>query len=246
MKTYQNVRKEWRTLDAKEKAIYIRKFFEANSDETLSKADRKAYLDAKGAPTRPGTAFGVFMQEKLSDYKHLNAQERMKKMADLWAKLDGVVKERYVREANVEMELYVQKWKKFVKSLTKEEQKWIEQPKQGSSKRKKDSDDTDTEKNGTQVKKRKNSNAVPEPQKPPEDVVMFYASKKFDGDRKAAKKKWKTLKDSKKEKYQRQLEELQTTYFEDLKTYLKSLSSEEVKEYKKRMKKDVKEEVESD
>lgn len=246
------MRKEWSTLDINEKAIYIRKFFEGTTEESLSKADRKAFLEARGAPARPGTAFGAFMSEHLPDFKHLSAQERMKSIADLWSKLSPLTKERYVREANVEMELYQQKWKKFVKSLSKEELKWIEPPKPGSSKRKKDAEGNDTadkqDNHGTEkVKKLKTEpNLIPEPQKPPENVVAYYAEKKYDGDRKEAKKKWKTLKDSKKAKYERQLEEIQNTYFEELKTYLKSLSTEEVKEYKKRTKKVVKEEVESD
>lgn len=232
----------------KEKSIYIRKFFEETNEEFLSKSDRKSYLEAKGAPTRPGTAFGVFMQERLRDFKHLQAQDRMKKIADLWSKLDKPVKERYAHEANVEMELYQQKWKKFTKSLTKEELKWIDVPKSGANKRKKDAEETDTPDkpdNGVAQKKQK-ANAVPEPEKPPEDVVTYLALKKYDGDRKEAKKKWKSLKESKQAKYQRQLDDLQTTYFEELKTYLKSLSTEEVKEYKKRMKKDVKSEIDSD
>ncbi|XP_063707849.1 nucleolar transcription factor 1-A-like [Culicoides brevitarsis] len=252
LQTYGSVRKEWMALDAKTRAIYLRKFFAENETETLTKAERKAFLEAKGAPTRPGTAFGVFLQDNIQKYKHLESKERIKKIADLWAKLDKSVKERYTNDANVELELYNQKWKKFVKGLTKEELKWIETPKSGSKRKKESpSEDTDTghetddKKSANKKQKTKTSTALPEPQKPPENVIEYFAMKKCDGDKKEAKKKWKTLKESKKEKYEKQLENLQSEYFNDLKAYLKSLSTEEVKEYKKRMK-SVKEDEKSD
>lgn len=177
----------------------------------------------------------------------------MKKIAELWARIDPPIKERYTHEANVEMELYMQKWKKFTKSLTKEEQKWIEPPKPGTKRKKVAEDTEDTEEADVEEttkkdnkKQKTNASTVPEPQKPPEDVVVYYADKKLGGDRKEAKKKWKTLKESKQAKYTRQLKQLQATYFEDLRTYLKSLSADEVKEYKKRMKDNIKEEEDSD
>lgn len=235
-------------MDVKKKAIYIRQFFDATKEKCLSKSDRRSFLEAKGAPTRPGTAFGVFMQEHQQDFKDLNAQERMKKIADLWARIDPPIKERYTHEANVEMELYMQKWKKFTKSLTKEEQKWIEPPKPGTKRKKvvEETEEADVEKTPKNKRQKTNASTVPEPQKPPEDVIIYYADKKLGGDRKEAKKKWKTLKESKQAKYTRQLEQLQASYFEDLKTYLKSLSTDEHKEYKKRMKNNIKEEEDSD
>lgn len=243
----KDARKEWNAMNVKEKSVYIRKFFEETNEETLSKVDRKAFLEAKGAPVRPGSAFTLFISRNPHKFSHLSAKDKFKEAGNLWSKLDKETKDRYTKEANVELELYQQKQKQFMKSLTKEELKWIATTPKNTTKRKEnDEEDETTHDDEPPQKKQKPSNALPEPEKPPEDVITFYASKKFDGDRKAAKKKWKTLKDSKKEKYQKQHEELQTTYFEELKQYLKSLSTEEVKAYKKRMKRETKEELMSE
>uniref|UniRef100_A0A336LQX8 CSON001500 protein n=1 Tax=Culicoides sonorensis TaxID=179676 RepID=A0A336LQX8_CULSO len=245
IKAYSDARKEYAELGIMEKVKYIRQYFQETDEAALSKPERKAYLEARGAPQKPVSAYAAFFQSHLEEYKHLNSTDRMKRIAEKWNKLDKETKNKYTSEANIEMELYNIKWKNFLKTLTKEELKWIELP-NPQSKRKKDSDSEDNVNKKKSKVTKPSSSSIPEPVKPPEDVIAYFASKKCDGDKKAAKKKWKSLKDSKKSKYERQLEELQTTYFAELKEYLKSLSHEEVKAYKKRMKQNVKTEEEDD
>lgn len=249
------VRKEWSELDIKTKAIYIRKYFEGDTKSGLSKHEKKQYMEARGAPQRPQSAYAAFVQEHISSVQRFKPIDRMKELGKIWKALDDKVRQTYLNKASIELEVYKQKLERFMKSLSEEELNWINEKEKETTKRKRNDENNEemAANNGAEPPTKKSKGKeeeerekISEPEKPPEDPFDYYVNIKFDGDRKAAKKKWKTLKESKKQKYYTKLENIQKEYFEQLKVYLKSLTPSEIKKYKKRMKSKQKSKPESD
>jgi len=73
---------------------------------------------------------------------------------------------------------------------------------------------------------------LPEPEVPPKNLLAYYCQKKCGGDKKLAKEKFPSLKQSKKDKLQVQLDLLYQSYRTESKAYLKTLSATERHEYK--------------